>query len=86
MKKKKSNKTASECRAELSGSGQRAKAERNLAVEKSKPVTEKKVWISSRKLFPNRVPILIEVPAITSKTDRDAIIIKRMNKSDNTTI
>lgn len=85
MSIRKSNKTADECHSELSSIGQRSKAAIVLEIEKSKLVTEKMIWISSKVLFPSRVPILIEVAKSTNELERIAIITKRMNRNDNIT-
>lgn len=85
MKTKKTNKTIADCRDEISGIGQRNRAARNLRAEKEKEkAAEKKIFISSAKLFPKRVPLLIEVRESLTQAERDAVITKRMTASEHT--
>jgi hypothetical protein len=65
---------------EVSVKGQLAKSIAALEAEKAKPKTVEKVWVSTKKLFPNKPVLHIEVPKSATKEEVDAIITKRVNQ------
>ena len=64
----------------ITARGQREKSIAALEAEKAKPVTIPKKFVSSKKLFPDRPELHIEVPKSATKKEVDAIITKRMTK------
>lgn len=80
MRKRVTNDSKEECMEQITGRSQKKRAK--ILLDEIKMKKRDTVFISSKKLFPNRKELLIEVDKSTSKKIRDEKIIKRMTIKD----
>lgn len=80
MRKRVTNDSKEECMEQITGRSQKKRAK--ILLDEIKIKKRDTVFISSKKLFPNRKELLIEVDKSTSKKIRDEKIIKRMTIKD----
>lgn len=80
MRKRVTNDSKEECMEQITGRSQKKRAK--ILLDEIKIKKRDTVFISSKKLFPNRKELLIEVDKSTSKKIRDEKTIKRMTIKD----